>query len=45
MTAFSADKIFTGDEWLEQHAIVIEDDHITDVLPTSSLPRDASIKN
>jgi N-acetylglucosamine-6-phosphate deacetylase len=45
MKAFSADKIFTGYDWLEQHSVIVEDGYINDVLPTSALPSDASIEN
>jgi N-acetylglucosamine-6-phosphate deacetylase len=38
MKAYSADKIFTGSEWLKGHALLIEDDIIQDVLPITQLP-------
>jgi N-acetylglucosamine-6-phosphate deacetylase len=34
---YSAAKIFTGDEWLQDHSIVVQDGRIKDVLPTSKL--------
>jgi N-acetylglucosamine-6-phosphate deacetylase len=37
MQIFSADKIFTGKEWLENHAIVIENNRIKEVVPASSV--------
>ena len=41
---FTADKIFTGSDWLPDHAIVTENDLIVDVLPTVSLSDDVVIK-
>lgn len=38
MTAYIADRIFTGDEWLEEHAIVVDDQRIQQVVPAASLP-------
>jgi len=43
-TVFTADKIFTGSDWLPDHAIVTENDLIVDVLPLVSLPHDVVIK-
>ncbi|MDB5221829.1 MAG: nagA [Chitinophagaceae bacterium] len=37
-TIFTADKIFTGADWLPDHSIVIENNFIVDVLPMVSLP-------
>lgn len=34
---FTANKIFTGTKWLYNHSIVIEDDIIVDVAPTTSI--------
>lgn len=39
-TIFTADKIFTGTDWLPDHAIIIEDEFIIDLLPIVSLPAD-----
>jgi N-acetylglucosamine-6-phosphate deacetylase len=44
MTAYSARKVFTGSDWREHHSIVVEDDIITDILPTHSLPADVFAK-
>lgn len=33
-TAYSADIIFTGDAWLHQHAVVVSNGIITDIVPT-----------
>src|SRR5688500_12756273 len=43
-TIFTADRIFSGTDWLPDHCIVIEEDMIIDVLPTVSLPNDSIIK-
>ena len=43
-TVFTADKIFTGSDWLPDHAIVTENDLIVDVLPLVSLSHDVVIK-
>lgn len=33
-TAYSADIIFTGDEWLHQHAVLVNNGVVTDIVPT-----------
>jgi N-acetylglucosamine-6-phosphate deacetylase len=43
-TVFTADKIFTGSDWLPDHAIVTENELIVDVLPMVSLSHDVVIK-
>lgn len=43
-TVFTANRIFTGADWLPDHAVVIENDEIVDVLPMVSLSSDISIK-
>jgi N-acetylglucosamine-6-phosphate deacetylase len=35
--AYTADKIFTGNEWLSGHSIIVNDGIIEDILPTSSV--------
>ena len=35
--AIIADKIFTGDAWLTQHAIVVTGNIIADIVPVSSI--------
>jgi N-acetylglucosamine-6-phosphate deacetylase len=35
---YIADRIFTGQEWLEGHAILVEENLIKDVMLSSSLP-------
>ena len=40
-TIFTADKIFTGSDWLPDHSIVVENKLIVDVLPLVSLPHDS----
>lgn len=37
-TAYIADRIFTGDDWLKGHAIIIEKDKVLQLLPVVSLP-------
>jgi N-acetylglucosamine-6-phosphate deacetylase len=34
---YAADKIFTGEEWLNHHAMVVQDDVIVEVLPIQDL--------
>ena len=34
---FTADKIFTGSDWLHQHAVIVKDERIEDVLPIVSM--------
>ncbi|MES1214755.1 MAG: N-acetylglucosamine-6-phosphate deacetylase [Bacteroidota bacterium] len=38
LKAFIADRIFTGDDWLEDHAILTENGLIAEVIPASTLP-------
>jgi N-acetylglucosamine-6-phosphate deacetylase len=42
---FSADRIFTGSDWLPDHAIVIENEKIVEVLPLVSLSTGSTIRN
>ncbi len=45
-TIYSADKVFTGTDWLPDHAIVIDNKIIIDLLPLVSLPdKDVVIKH
>ncbi len=37
-TAYSADKILTGREWLHNSAVIIENDFIADIIPLNDLP-------
>jgi N-acetylglucosamine-6-phosphate deacetylase len=41
---FTADKIFTGSDWLPDHAVIIEDELIADVLPIVSLPHKSTVQ-
>ena len=42
--AFSADKFFTGQsDWLPDHAMVIDEDIIIDILPIVSLPHKTNV--
>src|SRR6185312_13014892 len=38
LTAYSADKIFTGQEWLNNSAVIIENNFIADVVSLNDLP-------
>jgi N-acetylglucosamine-6-phosphate deacetylase len=38
--AYIADLIFTGNEWLNEHAVLIEDGIIKAVLPAKDVPSD-----
>ena len=42
--ALLADKIFTGDNWLTDHVIIIESNVITDLIPFASVPENLPIK-
>jgi N-acetylglucosamine-6-phosphate deacetylase len=37
MQFYSADKIFTGEEWLKDHAVAVNNNRIEDVLPLSAV--------
>ena len=41
---YIADRIFTGQEWLEDHAILVEENIIKEVIPSSVLPENIPIK-
>jgi N-acetylglucosamine-6-phosphate deacetylase len=43
--AFTADRIFTGTEWLHGYAVVCDQQKIIDLIPSSSLPPDIQKKN
>ena len=36
--AYIADRIFTGDEWLSNHAVIVEENRIQEIIPVESLP-------
>lgn len=40
---YTADEIFTGSDWLPDHAIVCDEEFIIDVLPIISLPKNSVI--
>ena len=42
-TVFTADKIFTGTDWLPDHSIITENELIVDVLPVVSLSPDTVV--
>ena len=41
MTIYTANKIFTGTQWLSDHAIIINEDQIVDILPIDALEKNA----
>ncbi len=41
--AHSAEKIFTGEEWISNHAIIAENDTIQDIVPKESIPSGVNI--
>jgi N-acetylglucosamine-6-phosphate deacetylase len=43
--AHLADKVFTGEEWILNHAIITEDDTIQEIVPKESIPSGANIIN
>lgn len=43
MQAHVADKIFTGEEWISNHAIIAEDNIIQQIVSKESIPSDAEI--
>ena len=43
LNAYSADKIFTGQEWLDSSAIVIENNCIADIITLHDLPASVSV--
>jgi len=42
--AYTADKVFTGENWITGHAVVVQDDIITDIVPVSSLSSSSELK-
>jgi N-acetylglucosamine-6-phosphate deacetylase len=42
---YTAESIFTGNSWLPDHAIVVENNIITDILPSVSLPRNTATED
>ncbi len=40
--AYIADQIFTGDNWLQQHAVIVENKKIKEIMPVQSLPSSIS---
>lgn len=43
-TVFTADKIFTGNDWLPDHAVITENEIIVDVLPMVSISPETIVK-
>jgi N-acetylglucosamine-6-phosphate deacetylase len=44
-TALIAARIFTGEQWLEDHAVIVDKNLVTDVLPASSIPAGIPVTN
>jgi N-acetylglucosamine-6-phosphate deacetylase len=44
LKAYTADRIFTGETWLKDHAILIDNGIIADVVTSSSLPENITIE-
>jgi N-acetylglucosamine-6-phosphate deacetylase len=42
--AYIADRIFTGEQWLQNHAVIVEQDHIQDVIPVAQLSSSHTIQ-
>jgi N-acetylglucosamine-6-phosphate deacetylase len=45
MIAYSAERIFTGTEWLPNHSILVEEGYIVDILPIQSVPDFFSVEH
>jgi N-acetylglucosamine-6-phosphate deacetylase len=43
--AFIADKLFTGDEWLQEHAILVSNGRIEALVPALSVPSAIAVKS
>ena len=43
LTAYTAEKIFTGNEWLHHHAVIVKDEIILEVVPADSLQKDIPV--
>jgi N-acetylglucosamine-6-phosphate deacetylase len=41
--AFTAERIFTGHHWLDDHALVVEENLIVEIIPQKELPGDLSV--
>lgn len=41
--AYTASRLFTGDTWLNDHAVLVNDKKIVDVLPLAELPSNISV--
>jgi N-acetylglucosamine-6-phosphate deacetylase len=44
LRAYLADQIFTGDEWMQQYAVLVENDSIRSLIPSSSIPAGIVVK-
>ncbi|RKH55226.1 N-acetylglucosamine-6-phosphate deacetylase, partial [Corallococcus interemptor] len=43
--AHVAEKIFTGEEWISNHAIIVESDIIQNIIPAQSIPSAVRVIN
>lgn len=41
---YSADKIFTGTCWLKEHALVVENDIVENIIPVGDIPADVPVE-
>lgn len=45
LTAITADEIFTGHEWLFDHAVITDNDKIDSIVPVAALPQGIAVKH
>ena len=45
MQAYAAQNIFTGEEWLTDHAVLVENEIILSVVPAGEIPSNATVTN
>lgn len=45
MHAYTAGRIFTGDNWIENHAVLVANGQVTAVLPSAQLPAEAVLQS
>ena len=44
LQALIADRIFTGEDWFSNHAIIVNDDKVIDIVPEADIPTEAEIE-
>jgi len=42
---YKADKVFTGNGWLDHYAVIVNDGRVSEVIPFSSLPQGISVQD